>query len=160
MSALPYSYQVFFHKDISLAKYKTTSRKSGEEDFYMTSDKKSIFKKVLIVDDAAFIRAMLKRLIEDNGFLVAGEAENGEEAMRLYKSIHPELVIMDITMPLMDGLEATKRIRQIDPDAKIVIISARGEKPMVVKAIEAGAQDFIVKPFEVPRVLKTLNKFR
>ncbi|MCF4112749.1 response regulator [Dethiosulfovibrio acidaminovorans] len=119
-----------------------------------------MFKKVLIVDDAAFIRAMLKRLIEDNGFLVAGEAENGEEAMRLYKSIHPELVIMDITMPLMDGLEATKRIRQIDPDAKIVIISARGEKPMVVKAIEAGAQDFIVKPFEVPRVLKTLNKFR
>ncbi|EFC91708.1 response regulator receiver protein [Dethiosulfovibrio peptidovorans DSM 11002] len=126
----------------------------------MTSDKTSIFKKVLIVDDAAFIRAMLKRLIEDNGFLVAGEAENGEEATRLYKSIQPELVIMDITMPLMDGLEATKKIRQIDPDAKIVIISARGEKPMVVKAIEAGAQDFIVKPFEVPRVLKTLNKFR
>ncbi len=119
-----------------------------------------IFKKVLVVDDAAFVRAMLKRLIEDNGFVVAGEAENGEEALRSYRSMKPDLVIMDITMPLMDGIEATKKIRTIDPAAKIIIVSARGEKPMVVKAIEAGAQDFIVKPFEVPRVIKTLNKFR
>ncbi len=119
-----------------------------------------VFKKVLVVDDAAFVRAMLKRLIEDNGFVVSGEAENGEEALRAYRSLRPDLVIMDITMPLMDGLEATKKIVSFDPKAKIVIVSARGEKPMVIKAIEAGAQDFIVKPFEVPRVVKTLNKFR
>ncbi len=119
-----------------------------------------VFKKVLVVDDAAFVRAMLKRLIEDNGFVVSGEAENGEEALRAYRSLKPDLVIMDITMPLMDGLEATKKIVSFDPKAKIVIVSARGEKPMVIKAIEAGAQDFIVKPFEVPRVVKTLNKFR
>lgn len=125
-----------------------------------TQPKPPVFKKVLVVDDAAFVRAMLKRLIEDNGFVVSGEAENGEEALRAYRSLKPDLVIMDITMPLMDGLEATKRIVSIDPKAKIVIVSARGEKPMVIKAIEAGAQDFIVKPFEVPRVVKTLNKFR
>lgn len=119
-----------------------------------------VFKKVLVVDDAAFVRAMLKRLIEDNGFVVSGEAENGEEALKAYRSLRPDLVIMDITMPLMDGLEATKKIVSFDPKAKIVIVSARGEKPMVIKAIEAGAQDFIVKPFEVPRVVKTLNKFR
>lgn len=125
-----------------------------------TKPKPPVFKKVLVVDDAAFVRAMLKRLIEDNGFVVSGEAENGEEALRAYRSLKPDLVIMDITMPLMDGLEATKRIVSLDPKAKIVIVSARGEKPMVIKAIEAGAQDFIVKPFEVPRVVKTLNKFR
>ncbi len=125
-----------------------------------TKPKPPVFKKVLVVDDAAFVRAMLKRLIEDNGFVVSGEAENGEEALRAYRSLRPDLVIMDITMPLMDGLEATKKIVSFDPKAKIVIVSARGEKPMVIKAIEAGAQDFIVKPFEVPRVVKTLNKFR
>ncbi len=119
-----------------------------------------VFKKVLVVDDAAFVRAMLKKLIEDNGFVVSGEAENGEEALRAYRSLKPDLVIMDITMPLMDGIEATKKIVAFDSKAKIVIVSARGEKPMVIKAIEAGAQDFIVKPFEVPRVVKTLNKFR
>nr|WP_321503804.1 response regulator [uncultured Dethiosulfovibrio sp.] len=119
-----------------------------------------MFKKVLVVDDAAFVRAMLKKLIEDNGFVVSGEAENGEEALRAYRSLKPDLVIMDITMPLMDGIEATKKIVAFDAKAKIVIVSARGEKPMVIKAIEAGAQDFIVKPFEVPRVVKTLNKFR
>ncbi|SMG32599.1 response regulator [Dethiosulfovibrio salsuginis] len=122
--------------------------------------KPPVFKKVLVVDDAAFVRAMLKKLIEDNGFVVSGEAENGEEALRAYRSLKPDLVIMDITMPLMDGIEATKKIVAFDGKAKIVIVSARGEKPMVIKAIEAGAQDFIVKPFEVPRVVKTLNKFR
>ena len=122
--------------------------------------KPPVFKKVLVVDDAAFVRAMLKKLIEDNGFVVSGEAENGEEALRAYRSLKPDLVIMDITMPLMDGIEATKKIVAFDSKAKIVIVSARGEKPMVIKAIEAGAQDFIVKPFEVPRVVKTLNKFR
>ncbi len=122
--------------------------------------KPPVFKKVLVVDDAAFVRAMLKKLIEDNGFVVSGEAENGEEALRAYRSLKPDLVIMDITMPLMDGIEATKKIVAFDAKAKIVIVSARGEKPMVIKAIEAGAQDFIVKPFEVPRVVKTLNKFR
>lgn len=119
-----------------------------------------IFKKVLVVDDAAFVRAMLKRIIEENGFVVAGEAENGEEAIRSYRTVKPDITVMDIAMPLMDGIEATQKIKAIDPDAVIVIVSARGEKPMVVKAIEAGASDFIVKPFEVPRVLKTLNKFR
>lgn len=125
-----------------------------------TNPKPPVFKKVLVVDDAAFVRAMLKKLIEDNGFIVSAEAENGEDAIRVYRTLKPDLVIMDITMPLMDGLEATKRIVAYDPEAKIVIVSARGEKPMVIKAIEAGAQDFIVKPFEVTRVVKTLNKFR
>ena len=120
----------------------------------------SSFKKILIVDDAAFIRAMLKQIIEDHGFIVIAEANNGEEAIERYKNKRPDIVIMDITMPLMDGIRATQEIKKIDPHATVIIISARGEKPMVVKAIEAGAKDFIVKPFEIPRVMKTLNKFR
>ena len=126
----------------------------------MTISNKSPFKKILLVDDAAFIRAMLKQIVEDHGFIVTAEANNGEEAILKYKKDKPDVVIMDITMPLMDGIKATQEIKKIDPEATVIIISARGEKPMVVKAIEAGAKDFIVKPFEVPRVIKTLNKFR
>lgn len=126
----------------------------------MTISNNSKFKKILLVDDAAFIRAMLKQIVEDHGFIVTSEANNGEEAILKYKKDTPDVVIMDITMPLMDGIKATQEIKKIDPNATVIIISARGEKPMVVKAIEAGAKDFIVKPFEVPRVVKTLNKFR
>jgi two-component system chemotaxis response regulator CheY len=114
-------------------------------------------KKVLIVDDAQFMRTMLKQLIEENNYNVVGEAENGHEAIELYKELNPDLVTMDITMPDMDGIEATKSILDFDPDAKIIMCSAMGQKPMVVEALESGAKDFIVKPIQPEKVKETLS---
>ena len=115
-------------------------------------------KKVLIVDDAQFMRTMLKKLVEENGYEVVDEAVNGEEAVKKYKETTPDLVTMDITMPKMDGIEATKGIIEYDSDAKIVVCSAMGQKPMVLEAIEAGAKDFIVKPIKPEKVKETLGK--
>ncbi|ADL12844.1 response regulator [Acetohalobium arabaticum] len=114
-------------------------------------------KGILIVDDAQFMRTMLSQLIEENGYEVLGEAENGQEAVEMYKEVNPDLVTMDITMPDMDGIEATEAILEIDPDAKIVMCSAMGQKPMVVDALEAGAKDFIVKPIQPEKVKDTLK---
>lgn len=114
-------------------------------------------KGILVVDDAQFMRTMLKQLIEENGYEVVGEAENGQEAIELYKENNPDLVTMDITMPDMDGIEATEKILDIDPDAQIVMCSAMGQKPMVVDALEAGAEDFIVKPIQPEKVKDTLQ---
>ncbi len=115
-------------------------------------------KKVMITDDANFMRTMLSKIIEDNGFEVAGTAENGEVAVEKYKELEPDLVTMDITMPGMNGIDATKKIIEYDPDARIVVCSAMGQKPMVLEAIEAGAKDFIVKPIKAEKVVETLNK--
>lgn len=112
---------------------------------------------VLVVDDAAFMRLNLKNIIEDIGYEVVGEAENGKISIQKYKDLNPDLVTMDITMPEMDGIEAVKRIKEFDNDAKIVVCSAMGQQKMVIKAIEAGAKDFIVKPFDEVRIQEALN---
>jgi len=115
-------------------------------------------KRVLIVDDAAFMRMMLKNILSQNGYEIAGEASNGLEAVTLYKELKPDLVTMDITMPEMDGIAAVKEIRKIDPEAKIVMCSAMGQQAMVIESIQAGAKDFIVKPFQPDRVLEAVKK--
>ena len=115
-------------------------------------------KKVLIVDDAAFMRMMLKDILTKNGYEVVGEAENGAKAVEKYKEVTPDLVTMDITMPEMDGIQAVKEIKKINSDAKIVMCSAMGQQAMVIEAIQAGAKDFIVKPFQADRVLEAVKK--
>lgn len=114
--------------------------------------------KVLIVDDAAFMRMMLKDILSKNGYEIAGEAENGKIAVDKFKEIHPDLVTMDITMPEMDGISAVKKIKEIDANARVVMCSAMGQQAMVIDAIQAGARDFIVKPFQPDRVLEAVQK--
>ncbi|WP_352419612.1 response regulator [Proteiniborus sp.] len=113
---------------------------------------------ILIVDDAAFMRMMIKDILTKNGFNVAGEAENGAKAIERYKELSPDLVIMDITMPEVDGIQAVKEIKKIDSTAKIVMCSAMGQQAMVIEAIQAGAKDFIVKPFQADRVIEAVKK--
>lgn len=115
-------------------------------------------KRVLIVDDAAFMRMMIKDILTKNGYEVAGEADNGLKAIDKYKEITPDLVLMDITMPEMNGIDAVKNIKAIDPGAKIVMCSAMGQQAMVIESIQAGARDFIVKPFQADRVLEAVRK--
>jgi two-component system, chemotaxis family, chemotaxis protein CheY len=114
--------------------------------------------RVLIVDDAAFMRMMIKDILEKNGFQVIGEANNGLKAVELYKKERPDVVTMDITMPDMDGIEAVKAIKAFDPEAKVIMCSAMGQQTMVMDAIRAGARDFIVKPFQPDRVLEAIKK--
>jgi two-component system, chemotaxis family, chemotaxis protein CheY len=114
--------------------------------------------RVLIVDDAAFMRMMIKDILEKNGFSVVGEANNGIKAVELYKQEKPDVVTMDITMPDMDGIEAVKAIKAFDPAAKVIMCSAMGQQSMVMDAIRAGARDFIVKPFQADRVLEAIRK--
>lgn len=114
--------------------------------------------RVLIVDDAAFMRMMIKDILEKNGYEIAGEAANGAIAVEMYNKEKPDVVTMDITMPDMDGIEAVKNIRANDPNAKIIMCSAMGQQSMVMDAIKAGAKDFIVKPFQPDRVLEAIKK--
>lgn len=113
---------------------------------------------ILIVDDASFMRMMIKDILTKNGFEVIGEAENGAVAIEKYKELKPSLVIMDITMPEVDGIQAVKEIKKIDEDANIVMCSAMGQQSMVIEAIQAGAKDFIVKPFQADRVVEAVKK--
>ncbi|MEF9934251.1 MAG: response regulator [Clostridium sp.] len=114
--------------------------------------------KVLIVDDAAFMRMMLKDILTKNGYEVIGEAPNGLKAVELYKVERPDVVTMDITMPEMDGIQALKEIKSIDPSATIIMCSAMGQQAMVMEAIKSGAKDFIVKPFQPERVIESFKK--
>ena len=114
--------------------------------------------KVLIADDAAFMRMMIKDILLSNGYEIAGEANNGLKAVELYKKERPDIVMMDITMPEMDGITAVKEIRKYDPSAKVVMCSALGQQSMVMEAIQSGAKDFIVKPFQPDRVIEALKK--
>jgi len=114
--------------------------------------------KILVVDDASFMRMMIKDILTKNGFEVVGEAENGAKAIEKFKELQPDLVIMDITMPEVDGIQAVKEIKKIAPDAKVVMCSAMGQQAMVIEAIQAGAKDFIVKPFQADRVLEAVKK--
>lgn len=115
-------------------------------------------KNILIVDDAAFMRMMIKDILTKNGFNVVGEAENGLRAVEKYSELSPDLVIMDITMPEMDGIEAVKAIKGINASANIIMCSAMGQQAMVIESIQAGAKDFIVKPFQADRVIEAVTK--
>ncbi|HOK42055.1 MAG TPA: response regulator [Thermoclostridium caenicola] len=113
---------------------------------------------ILIVDDAAFMRMMIKDILTKNGYTVIGEAENGLKAVEKYKELNPDLVIMDITMPEMDGIQAVKQIKSLNSAAKIIMCSAMGQQAMVIESIQAGARDFIVKPFQAERVIEAVKK--
>ncbi len=115
-------------------------------------------KRILVVDDAAFMRMMIKNILTKYGYEVVGEAENGAVAVQMYKELNPDLVTMDITMPEMDGIECVKAILAIDPQANIVMVSAMGQQAMVMEAIQAGAKDFIVKPFQQERILQAIER--
>ena len=115
-------------------------------------------KNILIVDDAAFMRMMIKDILTKNGYNVAGEAENGAKAFEKYNEVKPDLVLMDITMPEVDGIQALKNIKAADPNAKVIMCSAMGRQAMVIESIQAGAKDFIVKPFQPDRVLEAVKK--
>ena len=115
-------------------------------------------KTILLVDDAAVMRMMLKKILTENGYNVVGEAENGLKAVEKYKELSPQLVIMDITMPEMNGIQATRAIKEADAKALIIMCSAMGQQSMVIESIQAGAKDFIVKPFQHDRVLEAVQK--
>lgn len=116
--------------------------------------------RVMIVDDAVFMRLTLKQIVESEGFVVVAEASNGEEAVKLYKTEKPDLVLMDITMPDMDGIEALKQIHEYDNDAEVIMISALGQQSKIVQAIESGARNFIVKPFEEKKIRDVLSQYK
>lgn len=113
---------------------------------------------VLIADDAAFMRMMLRNILTDAGYEVAGEAEDGADAVTKYRELRPDLTTMDITMPGMNGLDALREICAEDPEARVIMCSAMGQKSMVVESFSAGARDFIVKPFQAERVVSAVEK--
>lgn len=113
---------------------------------------------IVIADDAAFMRMMLKDILVKNGFNVVAEAANGDEAIECYNHFKPDIVTMDITMPQKDGISALKEIVKNYPNAKIIMCSAMGQQSMVIQSIQAGAKDFIVKPFQAPRVLESIKR--
>ena len=115
-------------------------------------------KNILICDDAAFMRMMIKDILTKNGYNVCGEAENGLKAVEKYNELKPDLVLMDITMPEMDGIQALKNIKAANPGAMVIMCSAMGQQAMVIESIQAGAKDFIVKPFQADRVLEAVKK--
>ena len=113
--------------------------------------------KVLVVDDAAFMRVRAVKVLQEAGHDVA-EAENGRDAVKQYAAWRPDVVLMDITMPEMDGLSALKEIKQLDPSAKVSMVTAMGQQAIVMEALRAGARDFVLKPFQPDRVLASLRK--
>ncbi len=114
--------------------------------------------RILVVDDAAFMRMMIKDILSKNGFEIVGEAENGQKALEKWQELRPDLTTMDITMPEMDGISAVKEIKKIDANAKVIMCSAMGQQAMVIEAIQSGARDFIVKPFQPDRVIEAVRK--
>ncbi|MBD2870728.1 response regulator [Paenibacillus arenilitoris] len=114
--------------------------------------------RILIVDDAAFMRMMIRDILTKNGYEVVGEAQDGAQAVEKYKELKPDLTTMDITMPEMDGISALKEIKKMDGNAKVIMCSAMGQQAMVIDAIQAGAKDFIVKPFQADRVIEAIKK--
>lgn len=113
--------------------------------------------KIMIVDDAAFMRMKASKLLVENGHEVI-EATNGAEAIDSYKSQRPDAVLLDITMPDMDGLAALKALREVDPDARVAMVTAMGQQQIVMEAIKAGARDFVIKPFDATRIMAAVNK--
>jgi two-component system chemotaxis response regulator CheY len=119
---------------------------------------KDMAKRVLVVDDANFMRTIVKDMLAPNGFEIAGEATNGIEAITQYAKLRPDLVTMDITMKVKDGLEAAREILAADPDARIVMVTALGQEKMLMDAIALGVRDFVVKPFTAERILSAVEK--
>lgn len=115
-------------------------------------------KNILICDDAAFMRMMIKDILTKNGYNVVGEAENGAKGVEKYNELKPDLVLMDITMPEMDGIAALKAIKAADASASVIMCSAMGQQAMVIESIQSGAKDFIVKPFQADRVIEAVKK--
>ena len=113
---------------------------------------------VLVCDDAIFMRTMIGDILTQAGFEIVGEAESGLQAVQKYRELKPDLVTMDIVMPDMGGIEAVREICKQDPDAKILMCSAMGQQALVVEAIQAGAKDFVVKPFQPSRVLEAVQR--
>lgn len=114
--------------------------------------------RILVCDDSVFMRTMLKNVLVDFGHEIIGEAGNGIQAVQLYRKLAPDIVTMDITMPQMDGIEAVRTIRNYDPLAVIIMVTAIGQKAVMIDAIDAGAVDFIVKPFEQNKINKTVER--
>ncbi len=115
-------------------------------------------KRILVVDDAMFMRATVRRILEQAGYEVVGEAENGELAVKTYAELKPDAVLMDITMPVMDGVSAAKAILAADPKAVVLMCTAIGQQNMVIEAVRAGVRDYIVKPFQPDRVIDGISK--
>ncbi len=115
-------------------------------------------KRVLIVDDAAFMRISIRNILSKNGYEIAGEAGNGAEAVQKFTELRPDIITMDITMPEVNGLEALKQIRTIEPSAVVVMVSALGQESMVRDAVMAGAKGFVVKPFKEETIMAALSK--
>ncbi|NOH01747.1 MAG: response regulator [Chloroflexi bacterium] len=113
--------------------------------------------KILIVDDAEFLRVRLNKILDTEGYEVL-QAENGSKAVSTYKEARPDVVLMDVTMPEMDGLTALKEIVGFDPKARVIMLTALGQESVVLEAVKSGARDFIVKPFEQDRVMKAIHK--
>jgi two-component system, chemotaxis family, chemotaxis protein CheY len=114
--------------------------------------------RILLVDDAKFMRTTLQAILTKDNHEIVGEAENGKEAISLFTKTNPDLIIMDITMPIMNGIDAIREIMKVDPNSLVIVCSAMGHQKVVVEAIELGAKDFIVKPFDEHRVLETVNR--
>ncbi|MCK5672033.1 MAG: response regulator [Spirochaetales bacterium] len=114
--------------------------------------------KIIIVDDLSFMRDAIKHIVEKENMLIIGEAENGLEAIKMYSELSPDIVLMDITMPVMDGLVSLKHIKEFDPGAKVIMCSAIGQQKYIIKAIQLGARDFIIKPFQPERILSAITK--
>lgn len=114
-------------------------------------------KTILVVDDAAFMRMMIRDILSKEGYVIH-EAVNGRDAVEKYEEIHPDLVTMDITMPEMSGIEALREIRTQNSSARVLMVSAMGQQKMIVEALESGAMDFLVKPFQPTKVLETVKK--
>lgn len=115
-------------------------------------------KKILICDDAGFMRMVIKNCLEQQGYDIVGEAEDGEQAITMYKILKPDLITMDITMPKISGIEALEQIIRIDSNANVLMCSAMGQQELVIRAIKLGARDFIVKPFEINRLQQAVSK--
>lgn len=113
---------------------------------------------VLVVDDALFVRQAMKKILEANGHTMIGEADSGETAVEKYKELKPDVVLLDITMPGMGGVEALKQLKAIDPDVKVIICSSMGQQSIIAEAIQIGAKDFVVKPFKEENVIASLEK--
>lgn len=113
---------------------------------------------VLIVDDAAFMRMTIRKMLEAHGHSIVAEAQNGVEAVKLSQELKPDVILLDITMPEMNGVDALKRIKELEPTAKCIICSAMGQQAMVAQAIQYGAKDFIVKPFEEDRLIAAVER--
>ncbi len=114
--------------------------------------------KILIADDLSFMRMIQKEILSERGYTIVGEASDGIEAVSKYQSLNPDLVLLDITMPNMNGLEAMRRIFTINPKARVIMCSALGQQNLIVEAIRAGVKDFIVKPFKPERILSAIDK--